>query len=121
MATVLGVGGVFFKSGNPTALGQWYRDHLGMAVGEYGADFVPTTMPDKGMTVWCPFAEDTQYFSPSEKGFMFNLVVDDLAEALKQVVAGGGQQVGEIVKESYGHFGWFLDPEGNKVELWQPM
>ena len=120
MAKVIGVGGIFFKSQNPKLLGQWYRDHLGMEVGEYGADFSPSAMPQNGLTVWCPFGEDTEYFQPSDRPFMFNLVVDDLPAALAQVEAGGATLVGEIVKESYGQFGWFIDPEGNKVELWQP-
>jgi predicted enzyme related to lactoylglutathione lyase len=77
-------------------------------------------MPPNGLTVWSPFPADTDYFSPSEKQFMFNLVVDDLEEALAQVQKGGASLVGKIEKYDYGRFGWFIDPDGNKVELWQP-
>ena len=121
MAKVIGVGGVFFKSPDPEALGSWYQKWLGVPVQPpYGANFKPATMPDFGLTVWAPFKADTDYFAPSSSTYMFNLVVDDLDAALEQVAEGGAEIVGEIQKEAYGSFGWFLDPDGNKVELWQP-
>jgi predicted enzyme related to lactoylglutathione lyase len=77
-------------------------------------------MPENGYTVWSTFDSGSAYFAPSSKEFMFNLVVDNLEEALSQVAAGGAQLVGDIEKSEYGDFGWFMDPDGNKVELWQP-
>ena len=121
MAKVLGVGGVFFKAKDPASLGAWYQEWLGVPVEPpYGAHFMPADMPAASLTVWCPFDAETTYFEPSTSPFMFNLVVDDLDGALAQVEEGGAEVVGEIMEESYGRFGWFVDPEGNKVELWQP-
>ena len=121
MARVLGVGGIFFKSKDPEALGAWHQEHLGVPVNPpWGASFKPTDMPDASLTVWAPFKQETEYFQPSDQAFMFNLIVDDLDTALSQVVAGGAELAGDVQEEEYGRFGWFLDPEGNKVELWQP-
>jgi len=124
MAKVLGVGGIFFKSPDPHKLHQWYAQWLGLTIElESGVSFVsfrPHTMPKTGYTVWSAFKSTTTYFAPSEKEYMFNLVVDDLQDALEQVKGGGAQLVGDVVKNDYGRFGWFLDPDGNKVELWQP-
>jgi predicted enzyme related to lactoylglutathione lyase len=124
MAKVLGVGGIFFKSPDPPRLYEWYSRWLGLNVElEAGVTFVafhPGAMPQNGYTVWSAFEAATQYFAPSDKGFMFNLVVDNLAEALSQVKAGGAQTVGNVEKNEYGQFAWFMDPDGNKVELWEP-
>ncbi len=121
MARVLGVGGVFFRSKDPETLGQWYQQWLGVPVEHpYGATLKPSDMPPAGLTVWAPFAHDTDYFDPSLKEFMFNLVVDDLDGALAQVQEGGAELAGEVEEYEYGRFGWFMDPEGNKVELWEP-
>jgi predicted enzyme related to lactoylglutathione lyase len=121
VAKVVGVGGVFFKSEDPEKLGAWYQKWLGVPVEPpYGATFRPDSVPSGGLTVWAPFTNDTDYFNPSTRDFMFNLMVDDLEGALAQVVEGGAEVVGEIMEESYGRFGWFVDPEGNKVELWEP-
>ncbi len=120
MAKVLGVGGVFFKSKDTEKLGEWYKKWLGVPVDAYGANFKPETMPPGGVTVWSPFKHDTTYFDPSESPFMINLIVDDLDEALAQVAEGGAEVVGEVQDEPYGKFGWFIDPDGNKVELWCP-
>jgi predicted enzyme related to lactoylglutathione lyase len=121
MAKVVGVGGVFFKSSDPEKLGAWYQKWLGVPVeAPYGANFKPDTVPVGGLTVWAPFKQDTDYFDPSKSDFMFNLMVDDLDGALAQVVEGGAEIVGDIMDEDYGRFGWFIDPEGNKVELWEP-
>jgi predicted enzyme related to lactoylglutathione lyase len=121
MAKVLGVGGVFFKADDPQGLGEWYQKCLGVPVEHpYGASFKPASMPPGGLTVWAPFDSSTTYFSPSKKELMFNLVVDDLDGALRQVREGGAEVIGEVEEFEYGRFGWFLDPEGNKVELWEP-
>jgi len=73
-----------------------------------------------GQTVWSAFLSDTKYFEPSAQNFMFNLIVGDLESALRQVKDGGAENIGEIDKMEYGSFGWFIDPDGNKVELWEP-
>lgn len=122
MAKVIGLGGVFFKSSDPKKLGDWYRTWLDVPVEHpYGASFpAAAELPGGAFHVWSPFAADTDYFAPSEQTFMVNLMVDDLDGVLARVREGGGEVVGEIQEEEYGRFGWFLDPEGNKVELWQP-
>lgn len=120
MAKVLGVGGIFFKSPDPKRLFEWYTKWLGMELTEWGISYDPKDMPANGQTVWNAFDAKTDYFDPSQKGFMFNLIVDDVEEAIKQVKEGGAEIVGEIQKADYGSFGWFMDPDGNKVELWEP-
>lgn len=121
MAKVVGVGGVFFKSPDPKRLYEWYAKWLGMEIEEWGIAFFPKDMPAIAQTVWSAFDATTHYLDPSEKGFMFNLMVDNLEEALKQVSSGGAELVGGIEKLEYGSFGWFMDPDGNKVELWEPV
>jgi predicted enzyme related to lactoylglutathione lyase len=120
MAKVLGVGGIFFRSAEPTRLAKWYSTHLrlGLRSKTYKA-FQPGRMPRKAFTVWSIFPRNTKYFTPSRKQFMVNLVVDNLEEALRQVRAGRARVVGKIEEYPYGRFGWFIDPDGNKVELWQ--
>jgi len=121
MAKVIGVGGIFFKSEDPEKLGAWYRKWLAVPMeGAYGANFKPEGLPPGALTVWCPFPAATKYFDPADRPYMFNLVVDDLDGALAQVQEGGAEIAGDVQEEEYGRFGWFLDPEGNKVELWQP-
>jgi predicted enzyme related to lactoylglutathione lyase len=122
MAKVLGVGGIFFKSHEPSKLAEWYASTLGIPVESewHGANLVPANLPKGSYTVWAPFAYDTTYFEPAEQSFMINLIVDDVAGALEQVRAAGGEVIGDIEKLEYGVFGWFLDPDGNKVELWTP-
>jgi predicted enzyme related to lactoylglutathione lyase len=121
MAKALGIGGVFFKSADPKKLTAWYVEHLGFVPEAYGgARFLPDAVPQGGCTVWNPFNAGTDYFAPSTKDFMLNLIVDDVAAALQQVAAGGAQIVGEIADYDYGRFGHFIDPDGNKIELWEP-
>jgi len=121
MAKVLGVGGVFFKSPDPQKLYDWYARWLGFkAEPQSGMRFLPQDMPKNSLTVWSAFESTTGYFAPSTKDFMFNLVVDDLEGALHQVQAGGAELVGDVEQYDYGRFGWFIDPDGNKVELWEP-
>jgi predicted enzyme related to lactoylglutathione lyase len=85
-----------------------------------GASFSPSAMPENGFTVWGAFNADTEYFGDMQQAWMLNLVVDDLDAALANVAAGGAQVVPEREEHDYGRFGWFEDPEGNRVELWQP-
>jgi predicted enzyme related to lactoylglutathione lyase len=120
MAKVLGVGGIFFKSPDPKKLYEWYTKWLGMELSEWGITYESKDMPANSQTVWNAFDAGTDYFDPSTKGFMFNLIVDNVEEAIKQVKEGGAEIVGEIQKADYGSFGWFVDPDGNKVELWEP-
>lgn len=121
MAKVLGVGGVFFKSADPDRLYDWYAEHLGITKkDEPGVSFQNSAQPSAGYVVWSAFKDSTNYFDPADKQYMFNLVVDDLEGALRQVEQGGAERVGEIESYDFGSFGWFIDPDGNKVELWQP-
>ena len=121
MAKVLGIGGVFFKSSDPKGLGEWYRQWLGVPVEHpWGASYPPQDLPPGALGVWNPFDASTTYFQPSTREFMVNLIIDKLDDALAQVVEGGAIVVGEVEESEFGRFGWFIDPEGNKVELWQP-
>lgn len=121
MGRVLGIGGVFFRTGDRQALGEWYRDHLGMDLNDFGGViFRPEELPEGAYCVWGPFDAATQYFAPSSKEFMINLIVDDLDAVLAQAADGGAQLAGEVEQYDYGRFGWFVDPEGNKIELWEP-
>jgi len=120
-ATVHGVGGIFFRSNDPAALRDWYKKWLGIeSHGEGGAFFTPDGMPAGGGTVWAPFPRDTKYFGAFAQQFMINLLVSDVREALDQVRQGGATVIDKIDEASYGTFGWFIDPDGNRVELWQP-
>ncbi|NIM70587.1 MAG: VOC family protein [Xanthomonadales bacterium] len=120
----LGIGGVFFRSAGPEDLGAWYQEHLGFDVEGWGstngASFPPSTMPANAFTVWGAFAADTEYFGDPQQSFMINIVVDDLDAALANVAAGGATVVPETEDHDYGRFGWFEDPDGNRVELWEP-
>lgn len=123
MAKVLGIGGIFFKSENPQELAQWYKKYLMIELNPdfQGASFHHKNEDDHIYTVWSPFSHSTQYFEPSKKPFMVNFIVDDIRTAILQVQRGGATIIGDIEKHDYGYFGWFLDPEANKVELWQPL
>ena len=120
MAQVLAVGGVFFRSANPRKLARWYSRTLGLTLAfPTGAVFSMAKMPKGSQVVWSAFPASSSYFKPSKSQFMVNFVVDDVKGALEQVVAAGGKAVGKVRDSPYGRFGWFLDPDGNKVELWQ--
>jgi len=120
MARVTGLGGIFFKARDPQALLAWYAQHLGLKVEEFGGVMFADDDTQGGCTLWSPFKDDTKYFEPSTKPFMINFRVDDLA-ALLDALRGAGVQVDAKVDESeFGRFGWIMDPEGNRVELWQP-
>ena len=121
MAKVTGLGGVFFRSENPEELGNWYKKWLGLPVEHpWGASIPHKNLSGEGISVWAPFEKDTKYFGDSGQVFMINLMVDDLTEALAQVKEGGAEVVPKTEDSEFGHFGWFVDPEGNRVELWQP-
>jgi len=121
---VLGVGGVFFRSDDPGRLGDWYAEHLGFQVEAWGdtrgASFTPSTMPPAAFTVWSAFAANTEYLGGSGQAYMINLVVDDLDAALQNVADGGAEVLQNREEHDFGRFGWFVDPDGNRVELWEP-
>lgn len=120
MARVTGLGGIFFKARDPAALGAWYAKHLGLDVDEWGGVRFEEDASRAGYTLWSPFAADTSYFAPSTQPYMVNFRVDDLDALLAQLRADG-VTVDERVEESeFGRFGWIMDPEGTRVELWQP-
>ena len=131
MARVTGIGGVFFKAQDPTQLSAWYQKHLGIASGgDEVVAFPDGTVtfhwrergnPDRvGYTVWGPFRQDTNYFEPSTKPFMLNFRVDDLDGMLTQLRRAGVQVDDKVEAYEYGRFGWAMDPEGNRIELWEP-
>ena len=118
MKRVTGIGGIFFKSKDPKKLGAWYKTHLGIDVQEWGGAAFDWNGP--GTTAWNLFPADTKHFAPSSAPFMINYRVHDL-HALLKALRAEGVQVDEKVQDSeYGKFGWIVDPEGNRVELWEP-
>jgi len=124
MASVTGIGGIFFKAEDPDATRAWYRDYLGIELSEYGGwsfQWRDVDAPNNlGRTEWGPFAADTDYFQPSDAAFMINYRVDDLDGLLERLEAAGIERIGAIESYSYGRFAWVLDPDGIKVELWEP-
>jgi predicted enzyme related to lactoylglutathione lyase len=122
VARVLGIGGVFFKSADPGALAGWYRDVLGLEVEDWGGVvFRPEAMAGQpgAATVFNPFALATDYFAPSTREFMINLAVDDL-EPILATCAARGIDVTVLPDQPNGRFAHLLDPDGTKIELWQP-
>ena len=117
MAKILGLGGVFIKSSDGDAYRKWWKTHMGVDISEYGSMEWPND--GKSMTLMSTFKQDTDYFAPSKERFMINLRVDDVTAMIEKARAGGAKIIGEISDEGYGVFGWFLDPEGIKIELWQ--
>ncbi len=118
---VTGLGGFFFKTEDPKGLRNWYGKHLGLPVDDYGCTFWWKDKEGKECsTQWSTFPKDTTYFQPSEKQFMMNFRVENLVELLAVLKEEGVTVVGKIEEYDYGKFGWILDPEGNKIELWEP-
>jgi predicted enzyme related to lactoylglutathione lyase len=122
MRRVTGIGGVFIAAKDPTALAEWYKKHLGIDVQSWGGAAFEWADADgnayKGTTAWS--VGDGSYFAPSTSPFMVNYRVEDLKALLVALAEEGVEIVGEPEESEYGIFGWVLDPEGNKVELWQP-
>lgn len=110
-----GIGGVFFRAKDPSALASWYAEHLGVPVDDGGHAIIP----ESRNTVWSAFADDTDYW-PREKGGMINYTVRDLDAMLAQLRAAGVEVDDRVEDYEYGRFGWATDPEGNRFELWQP-
>jgi len=119
---VTGIGGFFFKSKNSKELLNWYANHLGFDTNDYGCSFVWKDENGKDcITQWSPFQEDTNYFDPSKKEFMQNFRVQNLEKLMDDLKKEGVTIVGEMETYSYGKFAWILDPEENKIELWEPI
>jgi predicted enzyme related to lactoylglutathione lyase len=125
MAKVTGIGGVFLKcNGDSAALSAWYQKHLGMQLEPWGGAVLrwpDDKAQDGGVTVWNLAPKDSKWFSPSASSFMINYRVDDLDELLAGLRAAGVEVVGGPESHENGKFAWIMDPDGNKVELWQPM
>ena len=119
MERVLGVGGVFFKARDPQALAEWYAKHLGVPL-DAGQTYGTFTAASGDQTVWSLFPQDTTYFAPSTASYMFNFRVRNLAAMLAQLRAAGAQVDERVEEYDYGNFGWVMDPEGNRIELWEP-
>ena len=125
MKRATGIGGLFFKTNDVNALKEWYGKHLGFDITQWGCSFrwKDLDRPDAKVparTEWSPFKADTTYFQPSEKPFMFNYRVENLVALLAALKEEGVQIVGEMEEFPYGKFGWIMDCEGNKIELWEP-
>ena len=119
MERVLGVGGVFFKARDPKALAEWYSRHLGVPF-DAGQTYGLFKSADGDQTVWSIFPSDTDYFGSAGPPYMFNFRVRDLDAMLQQLREAGLAVDDRVEDYDYGKFGWVTDPEGNRVELWEP-
>ena len=122
MARVTGIGGVFFTCKDPEKTVSWYREKLGLDIGEYGFCAFEWRSKDgvEAQTVWTPFPADTDYFGPSGSSVMINYTVDNLDEFLTELKAKGVRIDDERQEYDYGRFAWVYDDEGKKIELWEP-
>ena len=121
---VTGIGGIFFKCKDPEQMRNWYKDNLGLVTNEYGSlfEFRHADEPNmKGYLQWSPFEEKTKYFEPSEKDFMVNYRVDNIEVLVEALREAGVEVVDSIESFEYGKFVHIMDPEGNKIELWEPV
>ena len=125
MAKITGIGGVFIKSkGKGSELAEWYKTNLGLELESWGGAILKwtgDTVADGGLTVWTSADHDTKWFSPSESSFMINYRVDNMDELLASLKDNGVEIVGGPDAAENGKFAWIMDPDGNKVELWEPM
>ncbi|MCK6600314.1 MAG: VOC family protein [Bacteroidetes bacterium] len=124
MSHLKGIGGIFFKSPDPKKLAVWYASAFDLTVSEYGTfDFnwrESDGSPQERLTLFSPFKESTTYFKPSESSFMVNFIVDDLEALLADLEKKEIPVLPERENADYGRFAWMMDPDGNKIELWQP-
>lgn len=124
MSRVVGIGGVFIQAKDPAALRAWYRDHLGINVEEWGGTAFTWSHPDgpgeHGATIWSVFEQGSDYFAPSQARFMVNYIVKDLNAVLAALRSEGCDVEAKTEQSEHGKFGWVMDPEGNRVELWEP-
>lgn len=119
MAKILGLGGVFFRCQDVDAYRAWWAEHMGVKIEEWGA--MQWDNDGKDFTMMSPFKGDSDYFASSSHRFMINLRVDDVAGLIEKARKGGANIIGEIEHTEFGIFGWFIDPEGIKIELWQAV
>jgi predicted enzyme related to lactoylglutathione lyase len=120
---ILGIGGIFFKSANHDQLSTWYREKMGVDHGQYGATFKWRSMEEPAqdrLTVWSIFPASSDYFGPSPSTFMINYIVDDLDALLEKMRSSGVQIDPKREDAGFGRFAWVYDPDGNKIELWEP-
>jgi len=123
MKRVTGIGGIFFKCKDPDKMKDWYQNHLGLVNDEYGTSFEwrqSENANKRGFTIWSPFTDKTKYFEPSAKDFMINYRVENLEGLVEQLRVEGVVIVDDIEEFEYGKFVHIMDPEGNKIELWEP-
>ncbi len=122
---IIGFGGVFFKANRPSDLAQWYKNILGVPVTDGGVALFKRSdnqdFAENDVTLWAPFEQDNNYFAPSNSSFLVNYLVDDLNMLLDRLKNHGILPVQPIEITKDGKFAWIMDPEGNKVELWQPL
>jgi len=116
----IGVGGIFFKCKEPKKVREWYKTHLGFNTDQYGAMFTWQEGDRKGTLQWTPFKETTKYFEPSTKDFMVNYRVEDLPGLIVQLKRDTVTILDTMETYDYGKFIHIMDPEGNKIELWEP-
>jgi predicted enzyme related to lactoylglutathione lyase len=124
MKRVTGIGGIFFHAKDPVALRAWYKRHLGVDVQDWGGAAFSWTddsgKPVAGTTAWSISGADGDHFAPSKSSFMVNYRVADLTALLQALRAEGCNVLDQTDESAFGKFGWVIDPEGNKVELWEP-
>lgn len=118
MAKVLGIGGVFFKAQDGDAVRDWYRRVLGFEIADWGGAVFPSH--GTAYQVWSPFKADTTYFEPGALPFMINFMVDDLDGVLAKAAEAGVEPLSRDDSDPNGRFAWLLDPNGLKIELWEP-
>ena len=124
MKKVTGVGGIFFKCEDAGKMNDWYAKNLGLETSPYGTSFHWRELKDpekKGSTVWSTFPKDTPYFKPSTKDFMINYRVENIEALIEQFKLDGVTIVDELAVYDYGKFIHIIDPEGNAIELWEPI
>lgn len=122
MKRVTGIGGIFFKCDDPKSMKDWYATHLGFNTDEYGTSFEWRQADEgnkKGFSAWSPFDASTKYFEPSQKEFMVNYRVENLEYLLEELKKEGVEVLDEIENLEYGKFAHIIDPEGNKIQLWE--
>ncbi len=123
MEKVMGFGGIFFKARDPEMLRAWYAENLGIPVQPWGGAIFPWEHHDPlgdAYSVWMPFEETTDYFEPSTRPFMVNFRGADLDAMMAQLITNGCLVEERMANSSQGRFGWVIDPEGNRIELWEP-
>jgi catechol 2,3-dioxygenase-like lactoylglutathione lyase family enzyme len=120
MARITAFGGIFFRSPDPQALAAWYHDTLGFTLEDWGGALLKSEGDGPPHCVWSPFSTATDYFKPSTREFMINFAVDDLSGFLARLEQKGVNVLGRQEMDGVGSFAWIVDPDGTKLEFWQP-